>query len=425
MKICNSCGASNEDSTRFCTNCGAAFPAAAPAPAPEPVSSTYDEEPATSQSYESSYQSANQTSYQSAYQPTYQRVGNTYEGEPTTSALAITGFVIGIVSIFCCGVTSIIGLIFSIAGTIAASKKTKKGLGFGIAGLVINGLLTLFIVFSLIVTGSAFQAAWEDSDSGDVQEFLENLQSELDEMEYEQSGGRSSSSRSSGSLRDRNNDDDDDDVDDDDNDDDDTQSFSSDWVDCEVSADMTTIEIIYTNGLPDDFEFCGADFDEICDVLEDNLTVEDNFGQTQRFDREEFRRLLSMVIISSDEYDRMNLSRSQVLDMLSYLATLSYEMDHDGFEPDRAVYTEATDVYDFYGIIEPNNIGHAVVVFTDGTDSYYFDEAMCGDEICWSVVPGTYDVFRIGMTADSLNEYPAGGFAEFTSWVSSILDPVI
>ena len=401
MKICNSCGASNEDSTRFCTNCGAAFPAAAPAPAPEPVSSIYDEKPEPSQSYESSYQSPNQTSYQSAYQPTYQRVGNTYEGEPTTSALAITGFVIGIVSIFCCGVTSIIGLIFSIAGTIAASKKTKKGLGFGIAGLVINGLLTLFIVFSLIVTGSAFQ------------------------MEYEQSGGRSSSSRSSGSLRDRNNDDDDDDVDDDDNDDDDTQSFSSDWVDCEVSADMTTIEIIYTNGIPDDFEFCGADFDEICDVLEDNLTVEDNFGQTQRFDREEFRRLLSMVIISSDEYDRMNLSRSQVLDMLSYLATLSYEMDHDGFEPDRAVYTEATDVYDFYGIIEPNNIGHAVVVFTDGTDSYYFDEAMCGDEICWSVVPGSYDVYRVGMTADSLNEYPAGGFAEFTSWVSSILDPVI
>ena len=386
MKTCKYCGCQNDDNTKFCTDCGAQFP---------------DQEPVSAPS--SSWQ---QPTSGSAYTPAGIPEPQTY------SALAITGFIISIVSIFCCGVTALIGLIFSVIGLFVSLKKTKKGTAFAVVGIIISGILTLFMLLSIIVSWAAITTAYENSD--DIEEFFDRLETELEERDARQNGRRSSSSGSSGSLSDNRN-----------TSDDDSLQFSSDWVDCEVSEDMTTIEIVYTDGLPDDFEFCGADFDEICDVLEDNLTVEDNFGQTQRFDREEFRRLLSIVLINSDEYDSMNLSRRQVLDMLSYLATLSYEMDHDGFEPDRAVYTEATDAYDFYGIIEPNNIGHAVVVFTDGTDSYYFDEAMCGDEICWSVVPGTYDVFRIGMTADSLNEYPAGGFAEFASWVSSILDPVI
>ena len=402
MKSCNYCGCQNEDSTKFCINCGAQFPepVQVQTPAPEPY---------------------NQTSYSQPAQTWNQPQPGPAPEPQTLSALAVTGFILSLLSILCCGFTAVFGLIFSIAGLIAASKKNKKGIGFAVTGLIVSGFLTLFLLLCIAVSWGPIQTAYREVGDGDVEEFLEVFERELDEMEQQGSSSRRSSSRSGRSNRDNRNTDDDDDGDDDD----DTQSFSSDWVDCEVSADMTTIEIIYTDGIPDDFEFCGADFDEICDVLEDNLTFEDNFGQTASFDREEFRRLLSMVLISSDEYDRMHLSRSQVLDMLSYLAALSYEMDHDGFEPDRAVYTEATDVYDFYGIIEPNNIGHAVVVFTDGTDSYYFEEAMCGDEICWSVVPGTYDVFRIGMTADSLNEYPAGGFAEFASWVSSILDPVI
>jgi len=375
MKTCEYCGCQNDDNTKFCTNCGAQFP---------------DQEPVSAPA--SSWQ---QPTSGSAYTPAVIPDAQTY------SALAITGFIISIVSIFCCGMTALIGLIFSLIGLFVSLKKTKKGTAFAVVGIIISGILTLFILLSIIVSWTAITTAYENSD--DIDEFFDRLETELEERDARQNGRRSSSSGS----------------------DDDSSQFSSDWVDCEVSEDMTTIEIVYTDGIPDDFEFCGADFDEICDVLEDNLTLEDNFGQTVSFDREEFRRLLSIVLINSDEYDSMNLSRRQVLDMLSYLAALSCEMDNDGFEPDRAVYTEATDAYDFYGIIEPNNIGHAVVVFTDGTDSYYFDEAMCGDEICWSVVPGTYDVFRIGMTADSLNEYPAGGFAEFASWVSSILDPVI
>ena len=375
MKTCKYCGCQNDDNTKFCTNCGAQFP---------------DQEPVSAPA--SSWQ---QPTSESAYTPADIPEAQTY------SALAITGFIISIVSIFCCGVTALIGLIFSLIGLFVSLKKTKKGTAFAVVGIIISGILTLFILLSIIVSWAAITTAYENSD--DIDEFFDRLETELEERDARQNGRRSSSSES----------------------DDDSSQFSSDWVDCEVSEDMTTIEIVYTDGIPDDFEFCGADFDEICDALEDNLTLEDNFGQTVSFDREEFRRLLSIVLINSDEYDSMNLSRRQVLDMLSYLAALSCEMDNDGFEPDRAVYTEATDAYDFYGIIEPNNIGHAVVVFTDGTDSYYFGEAMCGDEICWSVVPGTYDVFRIGMTADSLNEYPAGGFAEFASWVSSILDPVI
>ncbi|MCR5592349.1 MAG: hypothetical protein K6F79_01190 [Saccharofermentans sp.] len=405
MKNCNSCGAQNEDSTKYCTTCGAPFHS------PEPEAS-----PKTSYEPESTYQTESNYNQQSAYAPTYFEPEVMARDNVTYSGLAITGFIISIISIFCCGFTAPIGLIFSIIGLIVTLKKSKKGGGLAIAGLIISAILTMFIAASLIASASAIERAYKSAGDGDIEEFFEALESELEEMD-EGSSGRGSR-RNSRSSRD------DDDEDDEDIDDSDL-SVSSDWNDYEVSSDFETVTITYTDGIPDDFEFYDADFDDICDVLESNLELTDNFGVTHSFDRESYRRLVSMVFISPDEYDQMSLSRSDVVYMLSYLATVSYEMNEDGFTPDRAVYTEDDNTYDFYGQIMPNNIGRAVISFTDGNNHYDFDDAMCGDEICWQIDPSTPDTYRIGLSSNTLDEYPGGGVDTFTAQIVTVIDPLV
>ena len=334
MKYCEHCGSPSEDNMRFCSNCGAKFPENEPEPVP---SQTIDPV------YQPTYQTTSDQAYaQSVYKPVLNDM-------PTMSGLAMTGFIISLVSIFCCGMTSVFGLIFSIAGLISASRKNKKGMGFAIAGLIISLLLTLFIVVEAVVCWPAIRNA--SKNSGDVQEFLDTLSEELDRMEEEgPSYGR-------------------------------TTIYE--WNDYEVSDDEESIAIEYTDGIPDDFEFYDATFEEICDELEDNMVVTDSFGAEHGFDREVYRRLVSMYFISSDEYDNMNLTRSKTVTALSYLAVLSFEMSNDNFCPDSAVYIFDTNSYEYYGIIDPHNIGHANLVFTDGFRDVIFDDAMCGDEICW------------------------------------------
>lgn len=360
MKICDKCGAQNEDSTKFCTSCGTQLPV--DQLVPEIV-------------------------------PTYNYSPDNAGGEPqSVSGLAITGFVISLISILCCGLTAVIGLIFSIAGLVVTSKKKKRGLGFAISGVVISSFLTLFFVLFAVFFGIGFAEAYKESDTDDFDEFISILEDELNETDEDEISDL---------------------------------SVSSDWNDYEVSEDFDQVTITYTDGIPDDFEFYDADFDDICDALEEDLVVTDSFGSEHRFDREAFRKVVSMVLISPDEYDRLDLSRDEVVSTLSYLATVSFEMSGDGFIPDRAVYTESSNIYDFYGIIEPNNLGRAVIVFTDGSRSVSFDDAMCGDEICWQMDPSDPDIFRLGLTADTLEEYPAGGSYECTQMCISILDDVI
>ena len=68
-----------------------------------------------------------------------------------TNGLCVAGFVVSLVSILCCGLTSIIGLILSIVGLILANKRGQGGKGMAIAGIIISALFTL--LFLAIVIG--------------------------------------------------------------------------------------------------------------------------------------------------------------------------------------------------------------------------------------------------------------------------------
>ncbi|MFC5376453.1 DUF4190 domain-containing protein [Brachybacterium sacelli] len=81
-----------------------------------------------------------------------------------TSAMALTGFIVGLASlILCSGLPAPVGLVFSILGmreTSPSAETVKSGRGFAIAGLVISILGTLLLAFVVayfvIVFGALF-----------------------------------------------------------------------------------------------------------------------------------------------------------------------------------------------------------------------------------------------------------------------------
>lgn len=76
-----------------------------------------------------------------------------------TDGFAITGFVLSIISIVSCGISSILGLIFSIIGLSNCNKNNKDGKGFAIAGIIISAImifaLILLCIFLFAITYSS------------------------------------------------------------------------------------------------------------------------------------------------------------------------------------------------------------------------------------------------------------------------------
>ena len=58
-----------------------------------------------------------------------------------TDGFATAGFVLSLVSFFCCGFTSVIALIFSIVGLVNCNKHGTNGKGLAISGIVISTIL--------------------------------------------------------------------------------------------------------------------------------------------------------------------------------------------------------------------------------------------------------------------------------------------
>lgn len=75
-------------------------------------------------------------------------------GPSYTNGMAITGFVLGIVSLLCCCYTSfigIIGLIFSIIGLKNANEHSGDGKGLAITGIVLNSISVALLIVALIL----------------------------------------------------------------------------------------------------------------------------------------------------------------------------------------------------------------------------------------------------------------------------------
>lgn len=113
-KYCRYCGSSIDESNKFCSNCGANL--------------------AFDQSLDNP----------SINQPN-SKINNSQN--PTSNGMAISGFVISLVSLFCCcGLLSWLSLIFSIIGVVKAKDLENRGKGLAIAGIIISALTLLLLV---------------------------------------------------------------------------------------------------------------------------------------------------------------------------------------------------------------------------------------------------------------------------------------
>mgnify|MGYP002715331137 CR=1 FL=1 len=159
---CPFCGESNESGVKFCTNCGTKLEmkeAGADSRAAEPISSPQEEiainyertapvysEPALS-SQSSDAVVGNHTT------PVYSSTENTGAGS-NAKGLAIASMVCGILSLLCCciwyigGILAIVGLVLGIISI----RKGTEGRGMAMAG-IITSVLGLVIGISLMLFG--------------------------------------------------------------------------------------------------------------------------------------------------------------------------------------------------------------------------------------------------------------------------------
>lgn len=140
MKICPYCGNQNEDSVKFCVNCGASMADVAPASQFAPVK----EEPVQSGSYEQP--NTNPNPY--AYAPT--APVQTIDENPGKGC-GIASLILGILGVlppfhFLGG---LIGLILGIVGS-SKSKKAGKSNGTSVAGIVLS-VIALIVAVAITV----------------------------------------------------------------------------------------------------------------------------------------------------------------------------------------------------------------------------------------------------------------------------------
>lgn len=91
------------------------------------------------------------------------QVNQTIVNNNKNNGFAVAGFVISLVSILCCGGTSVLGLIFSIIGLITANKNEGNGKGLSIAGIVISAIM---LVVLIAIYAFGFLAAFTEGYSG-------------------------------------------------------------------------------------------------------------------------------------------------------------------------------------------------------------------------------------------------------------------
>ena len=138
MKICPYCGNQNEDSVKFCVNCGASMADVAPASQFAPVK----EEPVQSGSYEQ----PNTNPY--AYAPT--APVQTVDENPGKGC-GIASLILGILGVlppfhFLAG---LVGLILGIVGS-SKSKKAGKSGGVSVAGIVLS-VIALIVAVAILI----------------------------------------------------------------------------------------------------------------------------------------------------------------------------------------------------------------------------------------------------------------------------------
>ena len=130
MIRCFNCGTENADDSKYCDNCGAIINIPQPT---EPVESAPE---------------STAEPIPAPVQPQQQYAAPKAAASQKNDSVCVAGFVTSIVSIFCCGFTSLIGLGLSIWGFLRVKKNGMKGSGLALAGIIISGIMVFVSIIS-------------------------------------------------------------------------------------------------------------------------------------------------------------------------------------------------------------------------------------------------------------------------------------
>ena len=112
-KKCPNCGKNIDNNANFCVNCG------------------------SKQTKEAEIKEEKTTTVES-------------KNTVPVNGLSITGFVLSMISLLCCGLLSPLGLIFSIIGVAKTEKEDTTGKGLAIAGIIISSIMLLLFIIMLL-----------------------------------------------------------------------------------------------------------------------------------------------------------------------------------------------------------------------------------------------------------------------------------
>ena len=180
---CNACGRENPISASFCEGCGSPLSFIDHDYGSSSIDSNIDSnvdslpevesaEPIYDSPSYSESASSSEGSTEGSYtynQPETQTFNYNYSGsnqyvitEGATSdkmnVMCVVGFILSVLSLFCCGFSSFPALIVSVIGFLQARAKGEKGKFLGLAGIIISAVLMLvFIIFIILNPNSNYE----------------------------------------------------------------------------------------------------------------------------------------------------------------------------------------------------------------------------------------------------------------------------
>lgn len=190
----------------------------------------------------------------------------------------------------------------------------------------------------------------------------------------------------------------------------------------DVENEILTIK--YTLGMPEDYEiYKGVTLEDISNELVEQIKFKDEYGEVVKFEPAMLNIVASLIVMTGSEYERLELTdKDDFENFWAVLAAISYEFTNDKFKPESVIYNQTDDEYYFYGTLDSENEGDAVIKFGGPK---VFEGVQCGDHIYWKIDFNNPTYFNIGKDINDLTFFEIPGVETLSMYMKEIINNVV